>query len=116
MRKLGCTTAVLFFCASIAALNAQSFTFLPGQFPNARASATGGLHVGLADDITTLVSNPAGFQSVEPQFEVADLTVNLSGPVFSIADLVLKIVGGTSPACRASCGLPSARRSRAISC
>lgn len=98
MRKFGCATAVLLFCASIVVVEAQSFIFQPLQFPDARASATGGIHVALADDITTLVSNPAGFQSVEPQFEVADLTANLTGPVFSLADLVLKVVGGTSPA------------------
>jgi hypothetical protein len=98
MRKTICATSVLLICVSLAMVNAQSFTFVPVQFPDARSSATGGSHVALADDITTLVTNPAGFQSAGPQFEVADLTVNLSGPVFSIADLVLKISGGTSPA------------------
>jgi hypothetical protein len=59
--------------------------------------ALGGLHAALADDISVLVSNPAGFRSAPPQFSVAELTTNLSGPIFSIADVIFRIVGGADP-------------------
>jgi hypothetical protein len=87
--------AILCLCAEVACAD---FVFDPMEFPSARSSALGGTHVALADDVSVLVSNPAGFQAAGPQFYAADLTANLSGPVFSIADLVLKISGGANPA------------------
>jgi hypothetical protein len=51
-----------------------------------RAAALGGLHAALADDMTTLFSNPAGFRSVEPQFSVLEFT-------FSFYDAAIEIAG-----------------------
>ncbi len=89
--------ALILALASAAALSASPFIFEPMQFPSARMGALGGMHAALADDISVLMSNPAGFRSAGPQLSVAELTMNLSGPIFSIADIVFRIVGGTSP-------------------
>jgi hypothetical protein len=89
--------ALLLTLSSAAALPASPFIFEAMRFPSARMDALGGMHAALADDISVLVSNPAGFRSAGPQFSVAELTTNLSGPIFSIADVVFRIVGGASP-------------------
>ncbi len=96
MRKYQPLGLLLFFLAVFAA-RAQSFTAETPQFLSARLEAMGGDHAALADDISVLFDNPAGFRSVRPQFSVAELSANLSGPVFSIADLVLRIAGGADP-------------------
>jgi hypothetical protein len=91
--------AVALACAVIspAALPAGSFLFDATQFPSARMSALGGTHAALADDISVLLSNPGGFRSAGPQLSVAELTTNLSGPIFSIADVAFRIAGSASP-------------------
>lgn len=58
---------------------------------SARAAALGGTHAALADDISTLFSNPAGFRSVEPQFSVAESTVSFYG---SAAELLGGMLSG----------------------
>jgi len=78
-------------------LSAQDFIFQEPTFPSARIAAMGGTHVALADDVSTLLSNPAGFRSAGPQFSVTELTANVTGPVFSIADLVLSILKNANP-------------------
>jgi hypothetical protein len=87
---------LLFTLSSASLLHAGPFIFEAMQFPSARIDALGGMHAALADDISVLISNPAGFRSAPPQFSVAELTTNLSGPIFSIADVIFRIVGGTS--------------------
>ena len=99
-RSVHLVVALILF-SSAAALSASPFEFEAMGFPSARMDALGGLHAALADDISVLLSNPAGFRSAGPQFSVAELTMNLSGPIFSIADLVFRIAGGASPmSCR----------------
>ena len=83
--------------ASGALVSAGSFVFPGVEFPSARLDAMGGVHVALADDISTLFSNPAGFRQAGPQLAISELTMNLSGPVFSIADLMLRVSNGESP-------------------
>ena len=82
---------------SSAVLPAGSFVFPGVEFSSARLDAMGGVHVALADDISTLFSNPAGFRQAGPQLAVSELTLHLSGPVFSIADLMLRVANGESP-------------------
>ena len=94
-RRRICT--ILLFAALALSAGAQGLTFEPLSYPSARMNALGGDHVALADDVTTLFSNPAGFQAAGPQFTFSELTANLTGPIFSIADLVIKIVNGTNP-------------------
>jgi hypothetical protein len=59
--------------------------------PNARQSALGGAHVTLADDIDTLLSNPAGLAGLETQMQVAELALHLRGPVFDITNLMVEV-------------------------
>ena len=54
-----------------------------------RMLALGGLHCALADDNTTILSNPAGFRSVEPQVTVAGFTLGIYGQTDDIAEEVL---------------------------
>jgi len=97
MKSSRLVVALILAFTSAAALSASPFEFEAMGFPSARMDALGGLHAALADDISVLLSNPAGFRSAGPQFSVAELTMNLSGPIFSIADLVFRIAGGASP-------------------
>ena len=64
-----------------------------GEIPSARAAAMGGVHVALADDLDTLFANPAGFRSPEPQFAVGEITLNLAGPIFDIASVMIAGAG-----------------------
>lgn len=71
----------------------------------AREAALGGVHAALADDLSTLFSNPAGFRSAGPELSLSELTVGLSGPVFDLANIFVQSTGGggvetllTSPA------------------
>ncbi|HET6484928.1 MAG TPA: hypothetical protein VFH83_00825 [Spirochaetia bacterium] len=73
----------------------QTTVVAPVEIPSARASALGGLHAALADDLGSLFSNPAGFALAGPQLSVSEVTLHLTGPVFSIADLVYKGTTGT---------------------
>jgi hypothetical protein len=59
----------------------------------ARESALGGPHAALADDLSTLFSNPAGFRSAGPELSLAELTVGLSGPVFDLANIFVEASG-----------------------
>lgn len=62
--------------------------------PSTRASAMGGRHAALTDDLDTLFSNPAGFQSVDSELSVAELTIGLSGPIFDIFGVVIDAGSG----------------------
>ncbi|MQY76725.1 MAG: hypothetical protein GH155_03765, partial [Spirochaeta sp.] len=57
--------------------------------PSARTAAIGGVHIALADDLTTLFANPAGFRSAGPELSLAEITMGVSGPIFDIASLML---------------------------
>ncbi|MFW6312592.1 MAG: hypothetical protein ACOC2N_01755 [Spirochaetota bacterium] len=63
--------------------------------PNSRAAALGGYHTALADDFQTLFANPAGLLDVEPRFSYSELTIGASGPVFSLASIVMQSLGGS---------------------
>ena len=88
--------ALVFALTTATAVSASPFIFDAMTFPSARIDALGGPHVALSDDISVLQSNPAGFRTAGPQFSVAELTTNLKGPIFSIADMMLRVVQGTS--------------------
>ncbi len=53
-------------------------------------AALGGYHAALADDVSALWSNPAGYRSAEPELSVSELTLNLSGPIFDMTNLFLE--------------------------
>lgn len=83
---------LLLFVAFPTVLSAQSADdFL---IPDSRSAALGGRHRALADDFQTLFANPAGLLEVEPQFRYSQLGVRATGPVFSIASLVVESLGG----------------------
>jgi len=89
--------AVLALFLTSAAAFASDFTFQPTQFPSSRTDALGGMHAALADDLSVLFSNPAGFRAAGPQFSVTEFTTNLNGPIFSLADLGFRVAGGADP-------------------
>ncbi len=53
------------------------------------SSALGGPHVTMNDGFSSLMNNPAGFYSAEPEFSIAELTFGLKGPVFDITNLII---------------------------
>jgi hypothetical protein len=64
------------------------------SIPSARTAAIGGTHAALGDDLSTLVNNPAGLYEAPSQLHITALSLGLSGPVFSIANIVMKGAGG----------------------
>lgn len=87
---------VLIFVGLASALSAQSADdFL---MPNGRTAALGGRHRALADDFQTLFANPAGLLELAPRFTYSQLGIRASGPVFSIASLVIESLGGADTA------------------
>ena len=53
-------------------------------------AAMGGYHAALADDVSVLFSNPAGYRTADPELSVSELTLNLSGPIFDMTNLFLE--------------------------
>ncbi len=52
-------------------------------------SAVGGPHTTMNDGFSSLLNNPAGFGSAEPQLSIAEITFGLKGPVFDMANLIV---------------------------
>jgi hypothetical protein len=92
MHKSRLALIAVLVCMPWTTLSAQFVSDSP-QFTSPRLSAMGGMHAALADDITTLFSNPAGFRRAGPQLSVSEATIHLSGPVFSVADLIARLPG-----------------------
>jgi hypothetical protein len=65
--------------------------------PSARASALGGQHAALTDDLYTIFTNPAGLASMERQVQASELTLSLSGPIFDITGVMLRVADGEDP-------------------
>lgn len=86
-------------CAGVLLITA---TLLPAQnsidegifIPDARLYSLGGPHTTLAGGKETLFTNPAGFYAAEPEMSFSELTFQLKGPVFDIANLVIESLGG----------------------
>ena len=58
--------------------------------PSPRIKALGGKHAALADDFTTLLNNPAGFQEAGPVMSLSEITMGVSGPIFDIAGVAIE--------------------------
>ncbi len=87
--------AALFALLISPALVAQSLSgrdLIPGS---ARTAALGGIHAASAEGLSTLFTNPAGFASAKPTLGIAEINVDLKGPVFTILTLILQ--GKTDP-------------------
>lgn len=67
-------------------------------FPSARAAALGGPHVVGVDDLGVLFTNPAGFRSARPLLSVAEVNVNVAGPIFGTAGVVIEAADVSDPA------------------
>ena len=67
----------------------------PFEHQSARENAMGGVHSALADDFSSLFSNPAGFAGAREELSFAELTTTVYGPVFDIIDSVQTYLGPT---------------------
>jgi len=75
---------ILSFSLSAADLYERPITII-----SPTSSALGGPHVTMNDGFSSLMNNPAGFYTAEPEFSVAEMTFGLKGPVFDIANLII---------------------------
>ena len=64
------------------------------EVASARMTALGGGHVALADDLGCLFINPAGFRAAGPTFSFAEVTARVSGPIFTIASVIIQGLSG----------------------
>ncbi|TVQ97357.1 MAG: hypothetical protein EA403_15090, partial [Spirochaetaceae bacterium] len=64
------------------------------RFVSPRTAAIGGVRAALADDMSTIFANPAGFRAVESQFRLTELTVGVSGPMFTMASIIAEGLDG----------------------
>lgn len=98
--------ALLLVCAALVSVptGAEQPLVTAAEFevPSARRAASGGLHAACADDFDALFSNPAGFVTAEGRFSLTRSGAVLSGPVFTLAGLVLNTAGGNLDALFAS--------------
>ncbi|MBU0936519.1 MAG: hypothetical protein KKC64_12935, partial [Spirochaetes bacterium] len=66
-------------------------TVLP---PSAAATAAGGLHAALPGSFQAFFTNPAGFAMNDSKWGIADLSLNLSGPVFDLLNQLPSMLNG----------------------
>ena len=91
VRKTGVVAAALLFAAPL--VWAQLVEDQGVEISSPRTEAIGGPHAALADDLTSLFNNPAAFSSAGPEVSLAQVTMRLTGPIFSIADVIAQIMG-----------------------
>lgn len=91
-KKIILTVLLAIFLSSGGMVFGQSL--LDVRTPSTRASAMGGRHAALADDLDSLFNNPAGFQVVSSELSVAELTIGLSGPIFDIIGVIAQSSSG----------------------
>ncbi len=87
-----------FVLASIGAVFAADYYAEDIYIPSGIDSGLGGPYPTDNGGLETIFANPAGFQSADSGFTFADLTIQLKGPVFDIASLVIGIVTGEGDA------------------
>lgn len=85
--------SLVFFCAVFPVFSQES----PVNIESARSTAMGGTHVALADDITSLFSNPAGFKQAGPELYLAGITLGLAGPIFDMASVIIESSSSGNP-------------------
>lgn len=73
---------------------AQDLTIMPTSITSARTSGMGGPNAALADGLSTLFSNPAGFYAATPQIRFSEIALHLQGPIFDIAGIIAGSGGG----------------------
>jgi hypothetical protein len=72
---------------------------------SARAAAMGGLHCALADDSSTLFSNPAGLRSVDRELKISEVTLGLYESALEIASETFSGLAGPATDRRATFSL-----------
>lgn len=92
MRKA--VLVITMILATISPLSAQLAIEEAPVIQSGRTAAIGGPHVAIADDLTTLFLNPAGFRAAGPQMSLSEITLGLTGPIFSIYDFIMQVMGG----------------------
>ncbi|MCD6121989.1 MAG: hypothetical protein J7K04_09150 [Spirochaetales bacterium] len=99
MKKIVLLIFILAVIVSILPVFAQSSTSIesPIVIKSTRSTALGGTHVALADDLTSLFSNPAGFKSAGPELSIAGITMGLAGPIFDMASVIIESSSGGNP-------------------
>lgn len=58
-------------------------------YADGKTVALGGSHTALAEGLSVLYTNPAGLAVVPQSFTFSSINLNLSGPVFDIANLII---------------------------
>ena len=85
----------LFTFLLLSATTAHALEWEDAQVPpSARSSALGGMHAALTDELYTIFANPAGLQAFDRDLQISELTLHLSGPIFDIAGVIVRGVGG----------------------
>lgn len=85
--SLLCLCGCFFASFSLAAQQRDPFLF-----DSVRSRAMGGIHAALADDLTAIFSNPAGFVESTTEFSVAEISLGLYGPLFDLAGAVSETI------------------------
>jgi hypothetical protein len=88
-RRLPVKRVLLFLIGlwgTVLSLPAESIE--PFVMPSARFGALGGNHAALADDYYTIFTNPAGLVGIEEVWNLAEITVDVYGPVFELLNLI----------------------------
>lgn len=78
--------AILLLCLGAFSLQAVEPSV---ELISPRDAALGGRHAALTDTFSSLVNNPAGFYTAPEQVSIAELTMGLKGPIFSVSDAII---------------------------
>ena len=83
--------AALLFCLPAAGLSSTELLDEANViFSSPRTAALGGIHAAQADDLSVLFTNPAGLRGMERQVRVAELNFGVSGPMFTMASIIVE--------------------------
>ncbi len=84
-RRVGRLLIVPLLCIGfLPSLYASPVALASFDYPSARFDGMGGLHAALVDDFSSILSNPAGLSSAKDELSIAQLTFNVTGPIFDI--------------------------------
>lgn len=87
-----CLLLILILCTSVFAQTEPDYYADDVYFVTGVDAGLGGPYPTDNSGIESIFSNPASFQSAEEEFSISNLTLQLQGPVFDIATLVLSSI------------------------
>ncbi len=101
---LGC-----FFLLTGISFNVYSQSVEPFAFTFPQLVSVGGAHAARATGVMALFENPAGFVDDAQELSVSVLSLNISGPVFSMADMAVSAFSSTAaePLTQVLSGIPN---------